>query len=111
MFKVSTDIDSIIHWLDERTFEIDITLSLRKAGIDSITLDEDCLRLCFLNETGLSIDMPDNTDNLIKVVERDLLRWDGYYEGHGLPAYIIERIITHLKEHVDQIMKAIEKAR
>lgn len=111
MSKVSTDIDSIIHWLDESTFEIDITLPLRKAGIDSITMDEDYLKISFLNETGLTIDVPSNSDNLIKVIERDLLRWDEYYEGYGLPAYIIERIITHLKEHIDEIKNAIDKAR
>ncbi|MDN5847621.1 MAG: hypothetical protein L0H53_15260 [Candidatus Nitrosocosmicus sp.] len=36
MSNTACDTDSIIIWKNDYTFEIDITLSLRKAGIDSI---------------------------------------------------------------------------
>jgi len=109
MSKVTSNIESMIHWSDESTFNLDITLPLRKAGIDSIAIDVGCLGISFLNGTGLTIDIPTNLDNLLKEIERGLLRWDGYYEGYGLPAYVIERIINHVKEHKDEIKKAIEK--
>jgi len=111
MSNIACKTDSIINWKNDFTFEIDITLPLRKAGIDSITCDGDELIIYFMNETNLTIRLPDNLDNLHKVIERDLLRWDGYYEGYGLPAYVIERIVNHIQENIDDINKAIQKAR
>ena len=102
---------SIINWKDEYTFEIDITMPLRKANVCSITGCRNELSIWFMNETGLRIKLPDDPDNFLKVIERELLRWDGYYEGYGLPAYIIERIINHLKENIDEIKEAIKKAK
>jgi hypothetical protein len=111
MSNIICNKDSIITWKNGYTFEIDITLPLRKADIDSIIGDGAELFIRFMNDTGLTIDLPDNLDNLIKVVERGLLRWSGYYEGYGLRSYVIERIINHLKENIDEIKEAIKKAK
>ena len=110
MSKMTRHMDTVIYWKDEYTFDVDITLPLRKADVCSITGNEDELAIRFMNETGLTIKLPDNLDNLIKVVERELLRWDGYYEGIGLKSYVIERIINHLSENIDEIKGAIKKA-
>ena len=111
MSNLVSDTNSYIYWKDNYTFEIDITLPLRKAGIDSITGNEDEFIFYFMNETRLTIDIPHNLDNMLKVIESDLLRWDGYYEGYGLPAYIIKRIVDHIKDHIKQIKYAIRKLR
>ncbi len=111
MSKVTFDIDSIIHWSDESSFEIDITLPLRKAGIDSIVYYGDEFVIHFMNETRLTINVPDNIDNLLKVIERDLLRWDDCGEGYRLQGHVVERIIDHLKANITEIKEAIEKTK
>lgn len=111
MSNIICNKDSIITWKNDFTFEIDITLPLRKADVCSITGYQNQLSIRFMNGTGLTIDLPDNRDNLIKVVEQELLRWDGYYEGYGLKSYVIERIINHLKVNIDEIKGAIKKAK
>jgi len=111
MSKLVCDTDSAINWKDDCAFEIDVTLPLRKAGIDSITCDGDEFVIHFMNETRLTINVPDNIDNLLKVIERDLLRWDDYGEGYRLQGHFIETIIDYLKVNIMEIKEAIEKTK
>ena len=110
--KLSSIITStIIQWIDNDSFEVEIDLPLRKAGVDSITGYEDYLRIWFMDDSGIDVDYLEDTDNLPKAVERELLKWRSCEEGHALPAYIIERIVNYIKTHSMQIKEAVEKVR
>ncbi|MDN5847622.1 MAG: hypothetical protein L0H53_15265 [Candidatus Nitrosocosmicus sp.] len=64
-----------------------------------------------MNETGLTIMLPDNLDNLLRVIERDLLRWSRYGEGYRLQGHDVERIVDHLKANITEIREALEKTK
>jgi len=108
---LTSTIGSVIDWIDSDSFKIAINLPLRKGGIDSINCNDKIMQIIFMNDTGISIAYPDNLDNLIIVMERKLTNWDGYYEGHGLQGYIIDRILVYVKDHFKEIKEAIEKAK
>lgn len=110
--KLSSVITStIIQWIDNDSFEVEINLPLRKAGVDSITGYEDYLRIWFIDDSGVDVEYPDNMNNLPEAVERELLKWRSCEEGHALPAYIIERIVNYIKTYSMQIKEAVEKVR
>jgi hypothetical protein len=109
--KLTSTIDSIIRWKDDGSFNIDINLTLRKANVDGMTCYVEYIRIWFMNDTGLNIDIPNNLDNLLKVIERDLLSWSGYREGYILQGHVVERIIDHLKANIMEIKEAIEKTK
>jgi hypothetical protein len=108
---MSTITNSIIRWIDKDSFEIDINLPLRRAGVKCITHYGEYIRIWFMNDTGLNIDIPNNIDNLLKVIERDLLRWDYYGEVYRLQGHLVERIMDHLKANITEIKEAIEKTK
>lgn len=46
-----------------------------------------------------------------KVVERDLLRWHGGYEGQGLTGSVIDEILNHFKLNIKEIKEGVNKIR
>lgn len=104
---------SIIHRIDETCFEIDITLYLRKLGIGGIKYYKDRMEVGFIYfDCGITAYYPSDLNLedklLVKLLESELLRWEGR-DGERFLDVMIESVCKHVEDNLEEITESIER--